>query len=43
LAGALLAAVVVALEIARDARLRFGPRRCRAWDALGRPLRIEIA
>jgi hypothetical protein len=42
-AGTLLATAVVALEIARDAQLRFGPRRCRAWDALGRPLRIELA
>jgi len=29
-----------ALEICRD---HFDPRRCRAWDSVGRPLHIELA
>ena len=42
-AGALLGAALLCREIARELRRHFGPGRCRAWDAQGRPLQIELA
>jgi hypothetical protein len=40
--GGLLAAALLGREAARGLR-HFGPGHCRAWDAQGRPLHIELA
>lgn len=42
-AGGLLATGLLGGEVARELRRRFGPGACRAWDAQGRSLHIELA
>ena len=41
--GGLVAAAFLGREGTRELQRRFGPGRCRAWDAQGRPLHIEMA
>jgi len=39
----IVAAVFFVREVKREVAWRSGPGRCRAWDAQGRPLQIEMA